>query len=71
VKSHHAVGSRSLRAIFAAPALLGVLTAAGLMSALLGDDIWDALSWLMLAAPIAVVAWYLWAALGKRQSARI
>jgi hypothetical protein len=65
VKSHQAVGSRSLRAIFAAPALLGVLTAAGLMSALLGDDVWDALSWLMLAAPIAVTAWFLCAAFRK------
>jgi len=54
-----------LRVIFAVPAALGVLTAAGLMSALLGDDLWDALSWLMLAAPIAVAVWYLCAAFKK------
>jgi hypothetical protein len=54
-----------LRTIFAVPSLLGTLTAAGLMSALLGDDIWDALSWLMLAAPIAVTAWFLCVAFRK------
>jgi hypothetical protein len=69
VKSQ-AVGSRSLRATFAAPALLAVLTGVGLMSALLGDEVWDALSWLLLAAPIAVVAWYLWMAFRRGPSAR-
>jgi len=65
LKSHQAIGSRPLRTIFAAPILLAVLTGVGLMSALLGDDIWDVLSWLMLAAPIAVVAWFLAVAFRK------
>jgi hypothetical protein len=57
---------RPLRAIFAAPALLAVLTGVGLMSALLGDDIWDALSWGMLSVPIAVFATYFALAVRRR-----
>jgi hypothetical protein len=43
--------------IFAVPAVLAVVSLVGLVSALLGDDIWDALSWLALTAPLAVAAW--------------
>jgi hypothetical protein len=41
--------------IFGVPTLLALASAVGLLSALLGDDLWDGLSWLMLGAPIAVV----------------
>jgi len=44
-------------AIFRVPLLLGVASCVGLVSALVGDGVFDALSWLMLAAPLAVVAW--------------
>lgn len=43
--------------IFRVPLLLGLATAVGLVSALVGDGVWDALSWLALAAPAAAVAW--------------
>ncbi len=43
--------------VFRIPLLLGVLTIVGLLSALVGDDGWDLLSWLTLLAPIAVAAW--------------
>jgi hypothetical protein len=43
--------------IFRWPLLLGVLTAIGLASALFGDGSWDALSWAVLAIPLAVLAW--------------
>ena len=43
--------------IFRWPLLLGALTAIGLASALLGDGGWDALSWAVMAAPLAVLAW--------------
>ncbi len=39
---------QSLGAIFLVPAVLAVLTCVGLVSALLGDDLWDGLSWLDL-----------------------
>ena len=42
------------------PIALGLLTAIGLLSALLGDAIWDTLSWFALAAPVAAAAWYAW-----------
>jgi hypothetical protein len=33
------------------PVLIGILCAAGLFSALLGDGMWDAVSWLGLGIP--------------------
>ena len=44
--------------IWFAPILLALLTAVGLLSALLGDGFWDMLSWLALGAPVAVVIWF-------------
>ena len=45
---------RSLWQIFAVPLLLGILTTVGLVAALVGDGVWDGLSWLTLGVPIAV-----------------
>jgi hypothetical protein len=43
--------------VFGVPALLALVSAIGLLSALLGDDLWDVLSWVALATPVAVVVW--------------
>ena len=43
--------------IFRWPLWLGVFTAIGLASALLGNDGWDVLSWVALAIPLAVLGW--------------
>ncbi|MFJ9990589.1 hypothetical protein ACIQSO_07605 [Pseudomonas putida] len=43
--------SQSTRRIFAWPAVIGGLGAAGLFAALLGDGGWDVLSWLGLGIP--------------------
>jgi hypothetical protein len=40
------------------PILLGVLSLVGLLSALLGDAVWDMLSWLALGIPCAIIAWF-------------
>ncbi|MGC4098131.1 MAG: hypothetical protein QM706_13535 [Nitrospira sp.] len=45
------------RQIWTAPIVLGIVSAIGLVSALLGDGIWDALSWVALTAPIAAILW--------------
>jgi len=45
---------RTLGQIFAIPMLIGVMSVVGLVAALVGDGIWDGLSWLMLVAPIAI-----------------
>jgi uncharacterized protein involved in cysteine biosynthesis len=37
--------------VFGMPMLIGILCAAGLFSALLGDGLWDAVSWLGLGIP--------------------
>jgi hypothetical protein len=43
--------------LWGAPLALAIITVVGLVSALLGDGAWDALSWLALAAPLATVIW--------------
>jgi len=42
------------------PIVLGVATAVGLLSALLGDAGWDTLSWFGLGTPVVVAAWFGW-----------
>lgn len=52
---------QTLRQIFAAPLVIGVLSTIGLISALVGDGLWDGLSWLSLAVPcllfVGYIAW--------------
>ena len=45
---------QSVRDIFRWPVVIGVLSTVGLLSALLGDGIWDGLSWLALAIPVVL-----------------
>lgn len=45
--------------IFGWPVLLALVSAVGLLGALLGDGPWDWLSWGCLFAPLAVLAWVL------------
>jgi len=49
----------SFKRLWGVPVALGIFTAAGLLSALLGDGIWDDLSALALAIPVAVAAWHI------------
>jgi hypothetical protein len=44
--------------IFLIPAIIAVVSCAGLISALVGDDIWDVLSWMTLSVPVAISIWY-------------
>ena len=44
--------------VWRAPIVLAVATAVGLIAALLSDGPGDVLSWLALAAPVAIVIWY-------------
>jgi len=43
--------------VWTAPVALGLLTLVGLVSALVGDGVWDALSALALGSVAAVGAW--------------
>jgi hypothetical protein len=56
--------------IWGAPVTLGVVIAIGLVSALLGDGFWDVLSWLTLAAPVAVCVRGLWRPRRLNQNAK-
>ncbi len=42
--------------VFRIPLLLGAATLVGLLSALFGDGVWDALSWLAILLPLAAIA---------------
>lgn len=53
-------------AIWRAPILLALASAVGLVSALVADGIWDALSWLGLGIPVAVITWYWWRSASRR-----
>jgi O-antigen/teichoic acid export membrane protein len=56
--------------IWTAPIVLGVLTIVGLVSALVGDGVWDALSALALGVVVAVGAWFGLRRPKKRHGAR-
>ena len=47
------------------PIGLGLLSAIGLIAALLADSVGDVLSWAALAIPVAVAVWY--GLVGRRQ----
>lgn len=48
----------TLRQVFGAPLAIAVLSGVGLISALVGDYVWDILSWLALAVPVVVILRY-------------
>ena len=50
-------GVRGAREIFLAPAVLGLVSLAGLVFALVVDGPADALAWFGIGAPLAVIAW--------------
>jgi hypothetical protein len=60
---------RSALRIFAIPIALGVLSAVGLLAALLGDEAWDYVSWLALGIPCVVMVWY-WSGAGRLRGRR-
>jgi hypothetical protein len=47
------------------PIALALASGVGLISALVGDGPWDALSWLCLAAPLAAIFWSLRGSAGR------
>jgi hypothetical protein len=51
---------QSLRATFLAPLVIAIVSTAGLISALVGDGVWDVVSWVGLSVPVAVMVWYVW-----------
>lgn len=52
------------------PTVVAVVSGVGLIFALLGDGIWDALSWLAVGLPVAIAAWVWWQATSIRGKAR-
>jgi len=50
--------SGNWRAVYGGPLVLGVLSIAGLLSALLSEGPGRYFSWLALGAPVALTAWF-------------
>lgn len=50
--------TQSLRQVFAIPIAVAAASVLGLVSALMGDGGWDALSWLALGSAVALAARY-------------
>jgi hypothetical protein len=50
---------QTLSQIFTWPLVIGVLSTVGLVAALVGDGIWDGVSWLALLLPILLYAMFL------------
>jgi hypothetical protein len=50
--------ARPSKNVWGWPIAIGLITCAGLGAALLGAGVWDAISWIALAIPVAVSAWY-------------
>jgi hypothetical protein len=44
--------------IYRMPLLIAAVSAIGLASALLGDGVWDVLSWAVLGLPVAVACFF-------------
>ncbi|GAB4041399.1 hypothetical protein [Spirosoma jeollabukense] len=53
--------------VWTIPMLLAVVSLFGLISALVGDDFLDALSWITLALPLGVSAWFVAKSLRKKK----
>ncbi len=45
------------RKVYGPALVIALITVCGLLSALLGDGLWDELSWVILALPLAVIVW--------------
>ncbi|MCA6122464.1 hypothetical protein J6500_11260 [Bradyrhizobium sp. WSM 1704] len=54
------ISHRSLAQIFAAPLVIAILSTVGLISALIGDGWWDAVSWGALGLPVLLYLVFVW-----------
>ena len=54
------VAHRSLSQIFAAPLVIAIVSTVGLISALVGDGWWDAVSWVALGLPVLLYLLFIW-----------
>ena len=52
--------SAAFRRLWGMPILLGVISATGLIAALVEDGFGDVLSWLTLGLLVVLIVWYWW-----------
>lgn len=56
--------------VFGKPIILALVSMAGLIAALVGDGVLDAVSWIALGYIVAVTVWYVWIAKQPRRKRR-
>ncbi|MGY4567824.1 hypothetical protein [Bradyrhizobium sp. USDA 3256] len=54
------ISHRSLTQIFTAPLVIAIVSTVGLISALVGDGWWDAVSWAGLGLPVLLYLVFIW-----------
>lgn len=54
----HQTRRHGLWRVFRWPLLIGMASVAGLVSALVGDGVWDAVSWAALSLPLVIGLWF-------------
>lgn len=50
----------TFKTIYRIPLALSAIIAVGLLSALLGDGLWDVISWVLLAVPLLLLSHFVW-----------
>jgi len=58
IASRKSRSSSNWRAVYGGPLVLGVLSVAGLLTALLSEGAGRYFSWIAVGAPVAVTAWF-------------
>ncbi|AKD57426.1 hypothetical protein SD10_23585 [Spirosoma radiotolerans] len=54
--------------VWTLPIAVGFISVIGLLAALIGDDVWDGLSWLCLAVPLVVIGRFVIKPQGKSRA---
>lgn len=58
--SQQVLSKTTERSTYRAPAIIAVVSGVGLIFALVGDGLWDVMSWLAVGLPLAIAAWVWW-----------
>jgi len=54
--------------VWTLPIAVGFISVIGLLAALIGDDVWDGLSWFCLTVPLVVISWYVLKSVSVKRS---
>jgi hypothetical protein len=58
--SQQGLSKTTEHSIYRVPAIIALVSGVGLIFALVGDGLWDVMSWLAVGLPLAIAAWVWW-----------